>query len=210
VRADNLGLLSAEELEARVTWLRRLADQVEAAFAEATAAFESTEAYRDVGARTAASWLRHSLRMTSGEARRRVKVGRQLKDLPFVHEAVVAGDITLAHVDVLVSAVDELGAEAVAAAEGQLVELARLNDPWDLREAIRTLKHSLDPDSVDEKQRQAMARRHFSVTPVGDEYVTHGVLDRDRGDAGEGAGHTVQARAGRRALGRPAAGGRAR
>jgi hypothetical protein len=181
VRADDLRLLSAEQLEARVRQLRRLADQVEAVFGAATAAFEATEAYKDVGARTAASWMRHNLRMNAGEARRRVVVGRRLRDLPRIHEAFLSGDINLAHVEVLTAAVDELGLDAVRAAEDSLLELARLNDPWELRESVRTLQQSLDPDSVDEKQRKAMERRHFSVTPVGDEYVAKGVLDVETG-----------------------------
>jgi hypothetical protein len=75
LRADDLALLTAEELEARLRDLRRLSDQVEAVFAETSATFEATEAYKDVGARTAASWLRHHMRMGAGEARRRVIVG---------------------------------------------------------------------------------------------------------------------------------------
>jgi hypothetical protein len=181
VRADNVALLTAEELEARLGDLRRLGDQVEACFAETTAAFEATGAYQDVGARTAASWLRHHLRMSAGEARRRVLVGQRLKDLPRVRAAFLAGQIGLAHVQVLAGAVDELGSTAVRAAEESLLDLARLNDPWDLREAIRTLKHSIDPDSVEDKQRQALQRRHFTLTPVGDEYVAKGVLDAQTG-----------------------------
>ena len=46
MRADNLALLTARELEIRVKQLRQLADQVEAVFAESTAAFEATEATR--------------------------------------------------------------------------------------------------------------------------------------------------------------------
>src|SRR5262245_20705146 len=84
VRAEDLSLLSAADLVDRMHRLRRLADQVEAVFAEATAAFEATEAYKDVGARTAASWIRHHLRMGAGEACRRVVVGQRLKDLPRV------------------------------------------------------------------------------------------------------------------------------
>src|SRR5262245_56923541 len=181
VRADNLALLTAEQLEDRLRDLRRLSDEVEAVFAETTAVFEATEAYKDVGARTAASWLRHNLRMSAGEARRRVLVGQRLKDLPQVRDAFLAGQIGLAHVEVLTAAVDELGATAVQAAEDSLVELARLNDPWDLREAIRTLKQSIDPDSVDEKQRKTLERRNFTVSPVGDAYVAKGVLDAETG-----------------------------
>lgn len=181
VRDDNLALLTPEQLESRLRDLRRLSDQVEAVFAETSAAFEPTEAYKDVGARTAASWLRHNMRMSAGEARRRVVVGQRLKDMPDVRAAFLSGEIGLPHVDVLAAAVDELGLTSVRAAEESLVELARLNDPWDLREAIRTLKHSIDPDSVDEKQRKAMERRHFTVTPVGDEYVAKGVLDAETG-----------------------------
>ena len=178
VRSDNVALLTAEELKDRVRRLRQLADQVEAVFADATAAFDATEAYKDVGARTAASWLRHSLRMTAGEARRRVVVGHRLKDLPQVREAFRAGEISMAHVEVLAAAVDELGLTAVRVAESSLLDLARLNDPYDLREAVRTIKQSVDADDVDEKERRALERRHFSVTPVGDEYVAKGVLDR--------------------------------
>lgn len=181
VREDNLALLTAGELEARMRELRRLADQVEAVFAETTTAFEATEAYKDVGARTAASWLRNNLKMSAGEARRRVVVGQQIRHLPRVHAAFLAGEIGLAHVEILAAAVDELGVKEVTAAEEELVELARLNDPWDLREAIRTLKQSLDPDSVDEAAQKAMDRRHFTVTPVGDEYVAKGVLDAETG-----------------------------
>ena len=181
VRSDNVALLTAEELKDRVRRLRQLADQVEAVFADATAAFDATEAYKDVGARTAASWLRHSLRMTAGEARRRVVVGHRLKDLPQVREAFRAGEISMAHVEVLAAAVDELGLTAVRVAESSLLDLARLNDPYDLREAVRTIKQSVDADDVDEKERRAMERRHFSVTSVGDEYVAKGVLDTETG-----------------------------
>jgi Domain of unknown function (DUF222)/HNH endonuclease len=181
VRAEDLSLWPAADLVVRIQRLRRLADQIEGVFAEATAAFDATEAYRDVGARTAASWLRHHLRMGAGEARRRVLVGQRLQDLPRVHSAFLAGEIGLAHVEVLAAGVDELGAAAVAAAEESLVELARLNDPWDLREAIRTLKQTVDPESVDERERRAMQRRHISVIPVGDEYVVKGVLDAETG-----------------------------
>jgi len=181
VRAEDLALWPAADLVVRIHRLRRLADQLEGVFAEATAAFEATESYKDVGARTAASWLRHHLRMGAGEARRRVVVGQRLRDLPRVHAAFLAGEIGLSHVEVLAAAVDDLGAGAVAAAEESLVELARLNDPWDLREAIRTLKQTVDPDRVDQRQRKAMERRHLSVIPVGDEYVVRGVLDAETG-----------------------------
>jgi hypothetical protein len=181
LRDDDLLLLTPEELEGRVRDLRRLADQVEAVFAETTATFEASEAYKEVGARTAASWLRHNLRMTPGEARRRVRVGQELKDLPKVHQAFLDGEINLAYVEILVGAVDVLGAQAVRAAEDSLVELARLNDPWDLRDAIRTLKHSLDPDSVDKAAQKDLDRRYFSLSPVGDEYVAKGVLDAETG-----------------------------
>jgi hypothetical protein len=181
VRAEDLALWPAADLVVRIHRLRRLADQLEAVFAEATAAFEATESYKDVGARTAASWLRHHLRMGAGEARRRVVVGQRLRGLPRVHAAFLAGEIGLSHVEVLAAAVDDLGAGAVAAAEESLVELARLNDPWDLREAIRTLKQTVEPDSVEERQCRAMERRHVSVIPVGDEYVVRGVLDAETG-----------------------------
>ncbi|MGH3354528.1 MAG: DUF222 domain-containing protein, partial [Nocardioidaceae bacterium] len=65
--------------------------------------------------------------------------------------------------------------------EESLVELARLNDPWDLRGAVRTLKQSVDPDSVDRKAQKSMQRRYFSLTPVGEEYVAKGVLDAETG-----------------------------
>jgi hypothetical protein len=181
LRADNLALLTPEELENRIRTLRRLGDQVEAVFAETTAAFEVTEAYKDVGARTAASWLRNNLRMNAGEARRRVVAGQRLRDLSVVQEAFLAGEVGMGHVEVLTAAVDELGLEAVRTAEESLVALAKLNDPWDLREAVRTIKQTIDPESVDEQQQRAMQRRHFSVTPVGDEYVAKGVLDAETG-----------------------------
>lgn len=181
VRADNLGLLTAAELEARLRSLRRLADQVEAAFGEAATAFEDTEAYKEAGARTAAAWLRHHLRLTPGEGRRRIQLGRRLKTLPLVQQAFAAGEIGLEHAQILCGAVDTLGAKAVTAAEAELVQLARLNDPADLRDAVRTLRESVDPDSADEAARRAMERRYFSLTPVGDEYVAKGVLDAETG-----------------------------
>jgi hypothetical protein len=158
-----------------------LADQVEAVFAAATAAFEDSGAYQEVGARTGASWLRHQLRMSPGEARRRIRVGQQLKDLPLTQAAFLAGDIGLAQVEILAAAVDDLGLKVVQGAEAELVELARLNDPWDLREQIRLLKHSVDPDSVDEAGKKALDKRHFTVTPVGDEWLAKGVLDAESG-----------------------------
>jgi hypothetical protein len=181
VRADELGLLTAAQLEERLTTLRRLADQVEAAFGETATAFEDTEAYKDVGARTAASWLRHHLRMTPGAGRRRMQLGRRLKTLPLVQQAFSTGDIGLEHAEILCAAIDTIGAKAVTAAEAGLVQLARLNDPADLRQAITTLHQSVDPDAADEAARKALDKRYFSLTPVGDEYVAKGVLDAETG-----------------------------
>ncbi|MGH3356931.1 MAG: DUF222 domain-containing protein [Nocardioidaceae bacterium] len=179
--ADDLGLLTPAELEARLVGLRRVGDQVEAAFGETARVFEDAEAHKEVGARTAASWLRHRLRMSPGEARRRVLLGRRLKDLSLVREAFAAGQIGLAQVEVLAAAVDELGLEAVSAAEESLVGLARLNDPGELRQAVRRLRHAVDPDSVDRKGQKSMERRFFGLTPVGEEYVAKGVLDAETG-----------------------------
>ena len=76
---------------------------MEAIVTEATAAFDAAGNWAPDGAQTAVAWITAQCRVPRREARRRVRQGRELRFLPETTRAWVEGDITGAHVDVMIS-----------------------------------------------------------------------------------------------------------
>src|SRR5437588_7020740 len=78
--------------------LRALADRNEAVTAEVLRRLDKSEAYKDDGALSLASWLRWKCKLSAGAAMERVEVARQLSQLPKFEAALARGDIGYQHV----------------------------------------------------------------------------------------------------------------
>jgi len=190
------GEFDAAEAETRLRALRPLIDQLEGVFAGLTRRFDAAGSYHDCGARSTAAWLRHQLHLTTAEARRHVQLARTLPSLPGTSAALAAGQIGLAHARVLGWALDQIGVQAMAAAESTLVQLARLVDANDLRAAVNELRQLLDPDALERDYVAALDKRQVACVAVGDGYHLSGFLDAESGAIIATAIHTFARRQG--------------
>ena len=130
--------------------LRRCIDRLEAVFVAALVRFEDAGGHRADGATSATAWARESLRMNGGAARERLRAGRVLAEqLPAVGAAFAAGEVSLAHVAAITAVVeaDPARAAQLAAAEPELLQVARSVEPRRMRQVIEGWALDADPDA---------------------------------------------------------------
>jgi hypothetical protein len=145
----------------------------------------------DYARATTAQLLTQLLRVSPGEAAARVGRARDLGPrrglsgepldpiVPIAAAAVADGEISSAHVGVIVKCLDEippsLAYEVSPVAEGMLVEAARHEDPAQLRKTAALLLARIDPDGAEPRDDEIERRREFglqkhrdgSATPTG-------------------------------------------
>jgi hypothetical protein len=161
-----LGVL--EDLEARVAGpltvgeaadvLRgvvRVHGRAEAVFALALAVFTAGNGPRADGATDAASWLAANTKTSGREASRSAKRARVIEALPGLGDALSAGEISSAHVDVVAGIVPEkLWAKATS-----LVAAAKSSSPEQLEQAAHQLVIDSDGDGGAKRAARLAAQR---------------------------------------------------
>jgi hypothetical protein len=115
------------------TLMRRL----EAARATRLREMELRDATVADGYGTVPAWLQARSNIGKHAADEARSLGRSAERLPVMAEALAAGDVTPAHVQVLASATKRLDPERVAADEKMLVDLAREFDPNTFRMLVQ-------------------------------------------------------------------------
>lgn len=163
--------------------VRSTVDALEGVEAEALDRFAEVEGFREEGASSIAGWVRRELRMTAGEARARVRVGRTLEQLPDVADASAAGEVRLDHVKEFTLGVTKIGREAMAEAQDYLVPVAKTCDPAELRATINQLREVVDPDRLDRAYAAGMDKTDIKLARCGDGYHVTGFLDIATGTA---------------------------
>jgi hypothetical protein len=140
-------------------WLRRLA----ALDAQGAAGAEQGER-----AASTAAWLRRRLRMSASAASGTVRAARALFRGPLTRtaEALVAGELSVAHVRVLADGTHDLAPRVAAEAEPVLVELAGRLDPPHLRRAVAQLCQVADPEGADRQAARHLERRGLWLSPT--------------------------------------------
>lgn len=129
------------------------------------------------------AWLRLRCRLRGCAAAERVRVGRQLEELPETAAAFSRGEISYQHAAVLSRCAEEVGTEPLRQVESALVEAAREVDPGRLRLATRYLRHCLDPDGSLSQAEREFSRRHLYLSQTLDGlYVLDGLLDVEGGE----------------------------
>jgi hypothetical protein len=134
-----------------IVGLQRHLASLEAITSRATAAFDAADSWAPDGARNAAAWITATCRLKKSEARRRVRRGRELRFLPETTRAWVGGDITGAHVDVMISLRGPATEAALARDEGLLVGQARRLTFAQFAGAAAYWRQLADPDGADQE-----------------------------------------------------------
>jgi hypothetical protein len=162
-------------------WLQRLAavDARGAAGAEQDRRFGST-----------ASWLRVRLRMAATTAATQVRTARALfrGPLPASGAALMAGEISAVHAEVLAASTLHVPDQAIQAAEPTLLDSARRLDPTGLRKVVSHLQYTVDPDGADAAAQRRYERRGMWFTTTIDRMVVvRGILPPEAGQIVQGA-----------------------
>jgi hypothetical protein len=139
--------------------LQRSLARMEAIVSEATAAFDAAGNWAPDGAQTAVAWVTAECRVPRRQARRQVHRGRELRFLPETARAWAQGEITGAHVDVMISLRCPETEAALARDEAMLVDQARKLTFAHFTRAAAYWRQLADPDGADQDAERRRARR---------------------------------------------------
>jgi hypothetical protein len=133
--------------------------QMEAVVVCATGAFDASRDWEADGARSAAAWLATELHIPKRVARRNVRLGRALRDLPECEEAWRDGDITGDHVEVIAGARNESTAKAMERDLEMLVGYAKTLRFDVIERLVMYWKLRADPIGADDDEHDRHAGR---------------------------------------------------
>jgi Domain of unknown function (DUF222) len=185
--AQNLDGLPDGARAERVLGLRGLVDRLEGHWLAELAAVDARGAAGDehgVQVGSTAAWLRARLRMGAGAASSFVRTARALFRGPLTAtaEALAAGELSVAHAQVLASGTHDLPAHLAAEAEPVLVAAARRLDPPRLRRAVAHLRLVADPDGAGAHAERRYQQRGLWVAATWEGMVAvNGLLDPEAG-----------------------------
>jgi hypothetical protein len=161
-----------------VTFLHRQLARVDAVTTRATAAFDASRTWEGDGARSAAGWIATRCHLPTAAARRRVRLGRELRHMPAVEAAWMSGDISEAHVGLLARARTPGRAEAFAQHEDMLVGYARTLRFGAFARALAYWCYLADPDGSEvEADDDHKARRFHLSQSFRGTFAAEGVFD---------------------------------
>jgi Domain of unknown function (DUF222) len=145
---------------------RRQINRLEAGYLGLLETFDRTGgASADRG--STAAWIRTHLHRSPNTASREVHLARDLADaLPVTKAAMVDGDISPAHAQIIGSLRPAIRPEALSNAEPHIVDYARACTPKELRAVAAHIKHTYAPDKAtrDEKDDYDNRSLHASAT----------------------------------------------
>jgi hypothetical protein len=139
--AEIIGFSQREDVAALWREMARL----DAQFARRIGEFDRAAEWSADGARSAAGWLVAKMRAGSGEAHHRVKVARQIAEMPVSRAAWDSGAISSRHVDALTRVRHTADADGYFAVfEPVLVEVAKTGRPEDVVSSGQQWRDALD------------------------------------------------------------------
>ncbi|MDX6659950.1 MAG: hypothetical protein QOJ55_772 [Solirubrobacteraceae bacterium] len=149
--------------EAIIALHRELA-RLEAVAARATARWDADRRWAEEGARSGAAWLAARCRTPKDTARRRLRLGRALRDLPHASGAWLDGRIEGAHVSALTKARNDRTVSDLAADEAMLVENASSLRFDQFTRALAYWSQLHDPDGVEIDARRQHDERSLDLS----------------------------------------------
>lgn len=139
--------------------------RLEAFLTRSAAEFDTSGEWAADGAQSAAAWIATRCRLRRSEARRLVRRGRALAELPDCEEAWSEGQITGAHVDVIAALDRPETAEALDRDEPLLVDQAATLPFESFVQAASYWDQLADPDGTEERAEARRARRDVYLAP---------------------------------------------
>ena len=163
--------------------LHRQLARLTAVTSRAVAAFDAGRSWEADGARTAAAWLSTRCGGPVRDARRRVRLGRDLRAMPAAEAAWLRGEVGEAQVEALAGLRRRVGGEVFDPDEVRLVRHAQELRYGDFVRVLAYWEQAADPDGVEkDAEAQRLERRiHLSQSFEGT-WMLDGVLDPISGE----------------------------
>lgn len=133
--------------------------RLESVIATSVAAFDASGDWALYGAKTSSAWLARTCRLPKAVARRIVRRGRHLRQLPVVAEALQTGTLNAAHLDAVVAVRRPGTEETLARDEALLVKQARRLPFEQFVKAVAYWDQLADPDGSEEAAEERRNRR---------------------------------------------------
>lgn len=158
--------------------LARIRNKHAAVDLRAAAAFDASKEWMTNGSQSAAAWLAGRNRENVHTAKRRVRLGRALRAMPFTEAALAAGEITDDHVAVMNRHLCSAVADRFVVDETTIVDRARTRRFVPFSRYMANWAAAADPDGAEERARARRegARWHASRT-FEDAVAVDGLLD---------------------------------
>ena len=155
------GLPGASKAEALVT-ASRLRNKLDALDSSIITAFEATQEHAAEGHSSVIGWLQHHRREHGDDAARRKRLAKRLRVMPVADQAMVDGEITAHHVDVLHRAWRMVGEEAFAIGEQALVDAAVVKRFSDFVRLVEYFIYAVGPTEAADREQKQYEERYGS------------------------------------------------
>jgi hypothetical protein len=148
LEAVDVESLAPEELGAGLKFMRATVDLLELQVARWLAAFDSRQAFYDLGEHSTVDWIRTHTHVSGARDDSQVTLARQLESLEPTVEAVQQGDISFEHALLIARQVSDLPEASALQAQAELLPAAAKSDPRELRKLGLEIRHREDPEGV--------------------------------------------------------------
>ncbi len=181
LRAQDLRLASAEEIEGDLEEIERASRALEAERLRRIAELDARSAFARDGYLSMSAWLVHRLRIGWSTASQQVRVARAFRRMPATREALSSGDVSTAAASMLVGA-REANKPEFRRVEETLVQAAVGLPVRELKHAIAYWRQAVDARTVaGEAERMRELRRLYVSPALGGMVRVDGDLDPETG-----------------------------
>ena len=167
VQSVDVSILSPAQIADGIKTLTAISDGSLALRARLVETFDREQGFIESGDTSTTSWLRNNCHMSGGSADGQVRLARQLPELQAIQTALAAGEIGIEHAVEIARATNDLG----LAAEAELLSAARTQDPVELRETAREIRHRVDAEGMARLAQEQYRRRRLRVFNLADGMV---------------------------------------
>ncbi|MDQ6637686.1 MAG: HNH endonuclease [Candidatus Dormibacteraeota bacterium] len=182
VGEDTRHLPSLTQAE-RLKQIRQGINRLEAQFTTELRVFDQQQGSVVGGHQSLQGWLRRNCQFSSGAGADRIRLGRQLEELPHTAAAFQEGRLSAQHVGLVGRSAGQVGTEALQPAEADLVRWGGELDTWEFRHLTHCLRHCLDPEGAQADANALHEKRHLGLAQSWQGlYFLEGQLDEEGGE----------------------------